>query len=254
MTHADRTYIITGGTSGIGSYVAAHLASLGAAVWITGTSRESIARALSDGSAWGAGLGNGAVPVGGSACDMAEPAQIERAFAEAVETLGGIDGVFANAGIDGEGLRAEALDPTVTARVLAVNTIGVLVTLQEAFRHLRRPGVAVVNASVNAIRPERHFADYNASKAAAMSIAQTCALEWGTEDLSVTCLCPGYIPSRMTEQYLDDPQLRPQLLADIPSGRFGTPEEVAKLAAFLLSGEVPYLNGSVIPIAGGRNL
>lgn len=184
----------------------------------------------------------------------AEPGQIREAFRETVAALGGLDGVFANAGIDGQGLSADELDPEITAKVLQVNAVGQRVTLQEAHKHLQRPGIAVVNASVNALRPEKHFADYNASKAAALSIAQTCAIDWGDQNLSVMAICPGYIPSRMTNAFLDDPEVGPELLADIPSGRFGRLDEVASLVSYLLSGEAMYLNGSAVPTAGGRNL
>jgi NAD(P)-dependent dehydrogenase (short-subunit alcohol dehydrogenase family) len=107
---------------------------------------------------------------------------------------------------------------------------------------------------VNALRPERGFADYNASKAAALSLAQTLALELAEHGIAVSAICPGYIRTRMTEPYLDDPQVAPELLADIPAGRFGEPEEVARLVGFLLAPGAAYMTGSAITIDGGRNV
>lgn len=241
--HAGRRYVVTGGTSGIGSYCAAHLTAAGARVWVTGTRQETVDEAVASGGA-----------TAGAVCDVGDPEQVAAVFDAAAAEMGGIDGVFANAGIDGEGLPAQELDLARTARVMQVNALGVLATAQAAHRLLERPGVLVVNASVNALRAEKGFADYNASKAAALSIAASLALEWGEEQLSVVTVCPGYIPSRMTSPYLTDPAVAEHLLADIPSRRFGEPREIAELVGFLMSNTVGYLNGSVIPLAGGRNL
>src|SRR5262245_66594730 len=101
-----RKYLITGGTSGIGDMCARHLADEGHRVWVTGTRPQSVAAALDRGSA-----------AGGTVCDVADAADVDRAFTEAVHALGGLDGVFLNAGIDGQGLPAERLDPEKFRRV-----------------------------------------------------------------------------------------------------------------------------------------
>lgn len=238
-----RRYLVTGGTSGIGLAVAAHLTAEGHRVWITGTRPETVRDALDAGAA-----------EGGTPCDVRVGDSVDAAFAEAAAAFGSLDGVFANAGIDGEGMPAERLSPDAMLRVLDVNVVGILRTAQAAHRHLARPGVVVVNASVNAIRPERGFADYNASKAAALSVAQTLALEWSDEQLTVLAVCPGYFPSRMTGPSLDDPAVAAELLAQIPAGRFGRPKEIGALLDFLLGPDSSYLTGAAIPIDGGRHI
>ena len=235
-------YLVTGGTSGIGRAVAEHLTQEGAFVWITGTSEATLQAALADG-----------VASGGSLCDVADRTSVEEAFQDATN-LGLLDGVFANAGIDGRGLPATDVDEEHFRRVLDVNVVGIFSTASVAYHFTRRPASIVINASVNAMRPEPHFVDYNASKAAAASIAQSLALEWSREELAVIGLCPGYFPSRMTTPFLNDPETRQELLARIPAARFGRPEEIGQTVAFLLSPAAAFMTGALIPLAGASNV
>lgn len=212
-------------------------------MWVTGTREESVSAAVSRGSA-----------AGGSVADAADGDAVTAAFDDAAEAFGGLDGAFLNAGIDGEGKPAEQLDAGIFRRVLDVNVVGILHGAQAAYRTLARPGAVVINASVNAMRPEAHFADYNASKSAAAALAATLAMEWTTQGLCVTCVCPGYFRTNMTAQYLDDPKVSAELLARIPAGRFGEAADVGATVDFLLSNQAPFLSGAVIPIAGAANL
>lgn len=236
-----RRYLVTGGTSGIGRGVAGYLVAAGHRVWVVGVHADTVDACVHSGDA-----------IGGTVADAADPEAIENAFAAAEQALGGLDGAFLNAGVDGAGLPAEQLIVDGVAEVLRVNAIGVLASAQAARRHLERPGRIVVNASINGVRPEAGFADYNASKAAAISIAQTLALEWSRDDLVVTVIAPGYVPTRMTTRYLDDPGVAADLLARIPAGRFGTVRDVGALVEFLLGPHAGYLTGAVIPVDGGR--
>lgn len=242
MSSTGRRILISGATSGIGRAAAERLARTDR-VWVLGSSDRSASAAAAE---------IGAAGWGGA--DVADRAAVSAAVSAAAEGLGGIDGVFVNAGMDGQGVGAAELDPDGFRRVLDVNVVGAFNMAQSTLAHLSRPDTILFNASVNAIRPEAHFLDYNASKAAVVSMAQTMALELAAEGVTVLSIAPGYFPSRMTEPYLGDPAIREELLHLIPARRFGSLEEIGEVVDFLLSPAARFMQGATITIDGGRNI
>lgn len=190
---------------------------------------------------------------GGCAGDIADPEYVAEAVARARAELGRIDVAFASAGIDGEAKGALDLSPDHFRRVLDVNVLGTFLLAQAAAREMTAGGAIVVNASVNGLRAERDFCDYNASKGAAVMLAKTLALDLADRGIAVTAICAGYIRTRMTEPYLGDPAVADTLRREIPAGRFGTPEEVAGLVSYLAHPEAAYMTGGVVTIDGGRS-
>lgn len=237
-----RRVIVSGGTSGIGAACAEMLALRGAAVWILGSRRQTVGGTLAE------------IPdlAGGTACDVTDADAVHEAVIAAADALGGLDGAFVNAGIDGVGASVLELTADDLRRVLDVNAVGAFTVAREAAIAMASGGSIVFNASVNALRAERLFADYNASKAAVLSLSQTMAIELAPRGIVVNAICPGYIPTPMTRPYLEDPPTAAELLAEIPAGRFGTVEEVAELVCFLLSSNAGYMAGAVVSIDGGR--
>jgi NAD(P)-dependent dehydrogenase (short-subunit alcohol dehydrogenase family) len=243
-SNADRAVVVSGATSGIGRGCAERLVAEGARVWALGSRQETVERLRAE------------LPglAGASACDVADEAAVAAAFGELRETLGSLDGAFVNAGIDGEGKPAIELDADNFRRVLDVNVVGAFLVAREAVRLIEGEGAVVFNASVNAIKPELHFADYNASKAAVASLAQTMALELAPRGISVVALCPGYVETPMSAQTLRDPESAAQVLAEVPLGRVAQPSELAVLVSFLLSPESSYMTGSLVNFDGGRSV
>ena len=215
-------------------------------MWVLGTTAAGV----------GAAIGLGAA-THGSVCDVTDDAAVAAAVNDMVDAFGAVTGAFVNAGIDGLGVAAVDLDADHFLRVLDVNVRGAFLVARHAARAIRLSspggGSIVLNASVNAIRPEPLFADYNASKAAVVSLAKTLALELAPS-IAVTAIAPGYFPSRMADPYLNDPTTAAELRALIPAGRFGEPAELATLVAFLLSPAAAYMTGGVITIDGGRSV
>jgi NAD(P)-dependent dehydrogenase (short-subunit alcohol dehydrogenase family) len=240
---APRRIVISGGTSGIGLACAERLAAAGDRVWVLGSSPATVARAA------------GRLALAGSgACDVTDAVAVDAALDQAAGELGGLDGVFVNAGIDGQGLPAAELDLAQFRRVLDVNVIGAYLVARAALRHLSRPGAIVFNASVSGLRPEPNFLDYNTSKAAVAMMAKSFALELSAEGVSVTALCPGYFPTRMTAGYLADQATRAEILSHIPAGRIGELAEIAAVVDFLLSPGAAYMTGSIVSVDGGSSI
>lgn len=239
-----RRILVSGGTSGIGLAAATHLAATDD-VWILGSTPESTQRAADSAGVDFAGV---------SACDHARTSDVGAAVDDAVAHLGGLDAAFLNAGVDGEARPAAELSLAHFRHVLEVNVLGTFAVAQAVLRHLSRPGTLLLNASVNALKPEPGFLDYNASKAAVVSMAKSLALELSHEQITVIALCPGYFPTRMTQPYFEDTDTREEILSHIPAGRFGELAEIASTVDFLLSPGARFMHGGVVTLDGGTHL
>ncbi len=241
--HEGRGVIVSGGTSGIGLACARRMHAEGAQVWILGTRDETVSAALAD-------LPEG---VRGSVCDVSDESAVDVAVSAVADAFGRIDVAVCNAGIDGQGTNALELEASWFRRVLDVNVLGVFLLARACARRMPEGSAIVVNASVNAVRPERGFLDYNVSKAGAAMVARSLALDLAPRGIAVSAVMPGYVPTRMTEPFLADAESRAEIIDGIPVGRLGTPDEVAGLVAYLASAEAAYMTGALVTIDGGRS-
>jgi meso-butanediol dehydrogenase/(S,S)-butanediol dehydrogenase/diacetyl reductase len=238
---AGKRIVVTGGTSGIGEATSRRLIAEGARVVALAVGEREIETAHER----IAGL------EGALLCDVADEAQVVRAFGRVDELLGGVDVLIANAGIS---IRAPFLEIRSDdwRRVLDVNLTGVFHCAQQAARRMDAGdgGVILMTASTNGLTGHPFYADYNASKAGVILLARTMALELAPK-IRVNAVCPGYVLTPM-QQAEYTPEMLAAVDAGIPLGRHARTEEIASLFAFLASDESTYLTGAVISIDGGE--
>jgi len=233
--------IVTGSTHGIGRACVETLAAAGRQVLATG--RDAGA---------GAELAAGHANISFIAGDVSLEHDCRKVVDYALELgEGRLSGLVNNAGMSKRISFASATQADWD-EVLAVNARSAFLFTRHALDGLRKGRGSVVNiASIAGKTGEEGLAVYCASKAAVIGMTEALALEFG-EEVRFNAVCPGQIATRMMEKIIADPLRKKQLELRIPANRFGTPEEVADVVAWLLSDHSSYVNGTVITVDGGE--
>ncbi|TAA60019.1 SDR family NAD(P)-dependent oxidoreductase [Shinella sp. JR1-6] len=233
--------IVTGATHGIGRACVEKLASDGARVVATGRDAEA-GRALED-------IAPSVTFVPG---DVSREEDCRRVIDRALDLGGGaLSGLVNNAGMSKRISFASATQDDWD-EVLAVNARSTFLFIRHALEGLRRGRGSVVNiASIAGKTGEEGLAVYCASKAAVIGLTQALALEFG-EEVRFNAVCPGQIETRMMGKIMSDALRKKQLELRIPANRFGAPQEVADVVAWLLSDQSTYVNGTVVTVDGGE--
>ena len=191
--------------------------------------------------------------------DAADPDAVRSFVDGAAEALGGLDGAWSNVGVQiagtAESVSAEDLD-----RSWAVNVRAHAVLCGTAIPHLRAAGggVILVTASNSALLSEPRVLPYAVTKAAALALARQVARDYAPERIRVNALCPGWVDTPFNEPAWANFGGREKFLEAVPGlvplGRISTPEEIAKLAAFLLSEDAAFVTGHAFVADGGELL
>jgi NAD(P)-dependent dehydrogenase (short-subunit alcohol dehydrogenase family) len=236
--------IVTGGNSGIGLAAAKLFAAEGAQVVITGRRKPDLDAARAE-------IGHGALAIQG---DVSKLDDLDRLYAEVKQKFGRVDVLFANAGLV-EIAPLDAVTETHFDKQFDVNVKGLLFTVQKALPLISDGAAIIINASVVNMKGMAGFGVYSATKAAVRSFARTWTTELKDRKIRVNVISPGPIETPifgkmgLSESQID--AFGASISEQVPLGRFGKPEEIAKAALFLASEDSSYIAGAEIFVDGG---
>ena len=244
----DKSIIVTGAASGIGRAAATLFAAEGGKVICADWSdaAEETAQAIRD-----AGGTATAIKI-----DAGNEEDVIRTVAVAVEQFGGLDIMFANAGISGGMANIFDTDVALISEVLRVNLIGPYLAVKHAAPEIakRGGGAIVLTASVAGIRSGAGSPAYSASKAGVINLAMTSAQQLSGSNIRVNAICPGLTETGMTKptfDYAREAGKMEKVGRLNPLRRAAQPEELAKVALFLASDDASYVNGQALAVDGG---
>ncbi|MDB5035855.1 MAG: kduD [Chlorobi bacterium] len=239
------TALVTGASRGLGAAATEILAEAGANVVLIGREMETLRAQEKRLSARGVGT----LPV---VCDMGRQDDITRAVAESRERFGAIDILVNNAGIIRRGA-AESYTMEDWNEVIGVNLTGPFMLAQEVGREMiaRGRGKIINIASLLSFSGGLNVIGYTASKSGVAGITRAMANEWARHGVNVNGIAPGYFRTEATAALQQNPERYNALLARIPAGRWGEPDDLKGTILFLASRASDYVNGAIIPVDGG---
>jgi NAD(P)-dependent dehydrogenase (short-subunit alcohol dehydrogenase family) len=239
--------VVTGASRGIGRAIALRLASAGADVCLAARSEADLAQVAAE-------AGRGGARVFTMACDLTVKERADDLVEAAYRELGALNVLVNNVGGAHRMMPLEDLDDRTFETGTTLNYTSTFRMMRAAAPHLfaAAPKAAVLNVvSIAAGRPVPRTSYYGAAKAAVVGLSRAAAREWGPRGVRVNCIGPGWIETDLSERLRKDPDFSRETLAQIPLGRWGTVDEIAEAAAFLVSDKARYVTGATLFVDGG---
>lgn len=232
---SERVVLVTGGNRGIGRSIAERFIRDGYRVAVTARSGEGPEGALT------------------VRADVTDAASIDAAFSEVEEKLGPVEVVVANAGITKDTLLMRMSEDDFDS-VVATNLGGAFRVVKRASKGMLRArfGRVILISSVVGLYGSAGQVNYSASKSGLVGFARSLTRELGARGITANVVAPGFIETDMTAELPEDTQK--QYKANIPAGRFATPDEVAGVVTWLAGDDAAYISGAVIPVDGGLGM
>ncbi|HEX6956693.1 MAG TPA: SDR family NAD(P)-dependent oxidoreductase [Ferrovibrio sp.] len=255
MDLSGKVALVTGGNGGIGLGMAEGMAAAGCNLVIWGGNPDKNAAA----EAKLKGYGHRVLV---QKVDVADEQQVEAAFAKALQTMGRIDGCFANAGVSQKRSPFHELSTAEWRRVQSVNVDGAFFTLRAAARHMvdraktgdTAGGRLVGMASTAAVHGAAQAESYAASKGAMVAMMRALAVEMARYKVTANSILPGWIETEMTARGVADPKFSGAVLPRIPARRWGQPDDFAGIAVYLMSDASQYHTGDSFVIDGAYTI
>ncbi len=237
---AGKKALVTGGTRGLGRAMAEALLEAGADVAILGRTDRAFVTA--------AELGNAHA----IQADLSQRDQVGRAFAECIKKLGSLDILIVSHGIQRR-YPADEFPIEDWDLVLEVNLTSMFLLNQLAGRVMLAKGKGkIINvASLLSFFGGITIPAYAAAKGGVAQLTKAFSNEWASQGVNVNAIVPGYMATEMNEALVADPERSKTILARIPAGRWGKPEDMKGVTVFLASDAADYVSGAVIPVDGG---
>ncbi|NYS76447.1 MULTISPECIES: 3-oxoacyl-ACP reductase FabG [Halomonadaceae] len=239
----EKVAVVTGSGRGLGAAMAERLADEGARIVVVDIDGEA-ARQVSE-SLTKQGHDNLAI-----ACNVADRAQVSALFRQVTDHFGRLDVLVNNAGITRDAAFLTMTDDQWN-QVIDVNLTSMFICTQEAARYMveQQSGRIVCISSLSGNEGNFGQANYSAAKAGVIGFVKSLSKELARKGVLINAVSPGFIESEMTAQVPE--KVRDKLIARVPQGRGGLPEEVASVVAFLASDDAAYVNGQTLNVNGG---